>query len=108
MFGDAANSEILLHVGLEDARALVVTVPNETAAELIVTAAHALAPELPIIVRAATADRLDNLFHLGARHAVNPEMEGGLEMLRLTLLSLGYSAGQIQQYVCLLYTSRCV
>ncbi|MBK7219290.1 MAG: cation:proton antiporter [Candidatus Promineofilum sp.] len=99
MFGDAANSEILLHVGLEDARALVVTVPNETAAELIVTAAHALAPELPIIVRAATADRLDNLFHLGARHAVNPEMEGGLEMLRLTLLSLGYSAGQIQQYV---------
>ena len=99
MFGDAANSEILLHVGLEDARALVVTVPNETAAELIVTAAHALAPELPIIVRAATADRLDNLFHLGARHAVNPEMEGGLEMLRLTLLALGYSAGQIQQYI---------
>ena len=33
MFGDASNSEILLHVGLEDARALVVTVPNETAAE---------------------------------------------------------------------------
>jgi len=74
-------------------------VPNETAAELIVTAAHAIAPDLPIIVRAATADRLDNLFHLGARHAVNPEMEGGLEMLRLTLLALGYSAGQIQQYI---------
>ena len=99
MFGDASNSEILLHVGLEHARALVVTVPNETAAELIVTAAHAIAPDLPIIVRAATADRLDNLFHLGARHAVNPEMEGGLEMLRLTLLALGYSAGQIQQYI---------
>ena len=99
MFGDAANSEILLHVGLEHARALVITVPNETAAELIVTAAHAIAPDLPIIVRAATADRLDNLFHLGARHAVNPEMEGGLEMLRLTLLALGYSAGQIQQYI---------
>jgi CPA2 family monovalent cation:H+ antiporter-2 len=26
-------------------------------------------------------------------------MEGGLEMLRLTLLALGYSAGQIQQYI---------
>ncbi len=99
MFGDAANSEILLHVGLEHARALVVTVPNETSAELIVTAAHNLAPDLPIIVRAATADRLDNLFRLGARHAINPEMEGGLEMLRLTLLALGYSADRIQSYI---------
>jgi CPA2 family monovalent cation:H+ antiporter-2 len=99
MFGDAANSEILLHVGLADARALIVTVPNETATELIVSAAHALAPDLPIIARAATADRLDNLFHLGARQAINPEMEGGLEMLRLTLLALGYSADQIQQYI---------
>jgi CPA2 family monovalent cation:H+ antiporter-2 len=99
VFGDASNSEILLHVGLERARALVVTVPNETATELIVSAAHTICPELPIIARAATADRLDNLFHLGARHAINPEMEGGLELLRLTLLSLGYSAELIQSYL---------
>ena len=71
MFGDASNSEILLHVGLEDARALVVTAPNETTVELIVTAAHAIAPQLPIIARAATADRLPHLYHLGARHVLS-------------------------------------
>ena len=65
LFGDAANSEILLHTGLEHARALVVTAPNETTTELIVAAAHAIAPTLPIIARAATADRL---FRSAPRH----------------------------------------
>ena len=99
MFGDASNSEILLHVGLEDARALVITAPNETTVELIVTAAHAIAPQLPIIARAATADRLSHLYRRGARHVINPELEGGLEMLRHTLLALGHSTNRIQPYV---------
>ncbi len=99
MFGDAANSEILTHVCLDCARALVVTVPNETTAELIVGAAHAISPDLPIIVRAQTADRLDDLFRLGARHVINPELEGGLELLRYTLLTLDYSSGQIQHFI---------
>jgi CPA2 family monovalent cation:H+ antiporter-2 len=99
MFGDASNSEILLHVGLEDARALVVTAPNETTVELIVTAAHAIAPRLPIIARAATADRLSHLYRLGARHVINPELEGGLEMLRHTLLALSHNTNRIQPYL---------
>ena len=99
MFGDAANSEILTHVCLDCARALVVTVPNETTAELIVAASHAISPATPIIVRAATEDRLDDLVRLGATHVINPELEGGLEILRYTLLTLDYSTGQIQQYI---------
>ena len=99
MFGDAANSEILTHVCLDCARALVVTVPNETTAELIVGAAHLISPDLPIIVRAETEDRLDDLIRLGATHVINPELEGGLEILRYTLLTLDYSSGQIQHYI---------
>lgn len=99
MFGDAANSEILLHVCLDCAKALVVTVPNQTATELIVAAAHQIAPDLPIIARAETEDRLVHLVGLGASHVINPEMEGGLEILRYTLLTLEYSTGQIQHYI---------
>jgi len=99
MFGDAANSEILTHVCLDCARVLVVTVPNETTSELIVGTAHVLSPDLPIIVRAETEDRLDDLVRLGATHVINPEMEGGLEILRYTLLTLDYSSGQIQHYI---------
>ncbi len=98
LFGDAANSEVLTHAGLNDARALVVTVPDETTAELIVAAAHSLAPQLPIIARAGTESGVQRLSQFGANYVIHPELEGGLEIVRHTLLSLGYPMGQIQQY----------
>lgn len=99
LFGDAANSEILAHAGLEHARALIVTVPNETDAELIVAAAQDLAPQLPIIARAGTESGVQRLAALGAQHVIHPELEGGLEIVRHTLLTLEYPMGQIQSYV---------
>jgi CPA2 family monovalent cation:H+ antiporter-2 len=99
IFGDAANSEVLNHTELNHARALVVTVPEEATSELIVAAAHDIAPNLPIIARAGTDSGLQRLGALGADHIIHPELEGGLEIVRHTLLTLGYPMGQIQQYV---------
>jgi CPA2 family monovalent cation:H+ antiporter-2 len=99
LFGDAANSEILNHAGLEHARALVVTVPDETVTELVVTAASAIAPNLPIIVRAATASGVKRLAEHGAEYVIHPELEGGLEIVRHMLLLLDYPLGQVQQYI---------
>jgi monovalent cation:H+ antiporter-2, CPA2 family len=99
LFGDAANSEILTHAGLEDARALVVTVADQATTELIVTAAHDIAPTLPIIARAGTESGVKRLIDHGATHVIHPELEGGLEIVNHTLLTLGYPTGQIQQYV---------
>src|SRR5690606_29414585 len=48
LFGNAADSELLVHAHLERARALVVTVPDEITNELVVIAARHLAPNLPI------------------------------------------------------------
>jgi CPA2 family monovalent cation:H+ antiporter-2 len=98
LFGDAANSEVLTHAGLERARALVVTVPNEAAAEIIVASAHEIAPQLPIIARAATRSGVERLAMLGAQDVIHPELEGGLEVLRHTLLALGYPLLEVQQY----------
>jgi CPA2 family monovalent cation:H+ antiporter-2 len=99
LFGDAANSEILTHSGLENAQALVVTVPDETSAEQIVAAAHQIAPKLVIIARAGTETGVRRLADLGARHVIHPELEGGLEIVRHTLLTLDYPMSQIQPYV---------
>jgi monovalent cation:H+ antiporter-2, CPA2 family len=98
LFGDASNSEILTHAGLERARVLVVTMPDETAAELVVTAARDLAPTLPIIAHAATSAGVRRLAAHGARDVIHPELEGGLEVVRHTLLTLGYPMAQVQQY----------
>lgn len=99
LFGDAANSEILTHTYLAQARALVVTIPDETATELIVTAAQDLAPALPIIARAATQTGVRRLAAHGAQAVIHPEFEGGLEVVRHTLLALEYPMGQVQQYI---------
>lgn len=99
LWGDAANSEILTHAYLAQARALVVTIPDETATELIVTAARDLAPTLPIIVRAATQSGVRRLGTHGAQAVIQPELEGGLEIVRHTLLALAYPIIQVQQYI---------
>ncbi len=99
LFGDASNSEILTHANLARAHALVITVPDDTAAELVVTAARDLAPHLPIIARATTTSGVRRLADHGARIVIHPELEGGLELVRHTLLAVDFPMGQVQQYI---------
>ncbi|MBM3269166.1 MAG: cation:proton antiporter [Candidatus Sericytochromatia bacterium] len=98
LYGDASNSEVLAHVGLERARALVVTVGEEAVAERIVSAAIDRSPELPIIARAATSAGMERLAKAGAQDVVIPEFEGSIEVLRHTLLALGYPKQQAEEY----------
>jgi CPA2 family monovalent cation:H+ antiporter-2 len=98
LYGDAANSEVITHAGLERARALVVTVPEEATSAVVVAAARDQDPQLPIIVRAATEAGVKRLAELGAQDVIHPEMEGGLEIVRHTLLRLGLPLQQINRY----------
>jgi CPA2 family monovalent cation:H+ antiporter-2 len=99
LFGDASNSEVLTHVGLDQARALVVAGPDESASELVVASARDLAPDLPIIARATTEDGIRHLADLGAQIVIHPELEGGLEIVRHMLLQLGFPPQEIHRYM---------
>ena len=98
LFGNVANSEVITHAGLKRARALAVTIPDEAAAEMIVAAARDLAPELPIITRAESDAGAQQLAQLGAEHVIRPVLEGGLEIVRHTLLQLGFPPQEIYRY----------
>lgn len=98
LFGDAANSEVLKHAGLNNARALVVTVPDEATAEVVVATAREITPTLPIIARAGTQKGVVRLAELGAQDVIHPELEGGLEVVRHTLLRLGLPPVEVQKY----------
>lgn len=98
LYGDAANSEVLDHANLKNARLLVVTTPDDAATGIIVAAARAEAPELHIVARAASDKSVSNLYSLGAFHVIHPELEGGLQIVRRTLLELGFSLRKVQQY----------
>ena len=82
LVGDAANSEVLAHAHLADARVLVVTTRQEASAELVVRGAREEAPGLRIVTRADTGDGVLSMIEAGAEDVVRPELEGGIELMR--------------------------
>jgi CPA2 family monovalent cation:H+ antiporter-2 len=98
LYGDAANSEVITHAGLERARAVIVTLPEESSAFMVVSSVKQINPNIPIIVRAATREGVLHLGRLGANHIVHPELEGGLEIIYHTLLQLGYPLREVHEY----------
>lgn len=98
LFGDASNSEVITHAHLEKARVLVSTVTDETAISLIVARARDIAPDLTIVARSTTREGVDELAGLGANYIVQPELEGGLELVHHTLLELGFPLREVHEY----------
>lgn len=98
LFGDAGNSEILQHAALEHARALVVTLPDDGAALAVVATAKQRAPHVQIVARASTWDGANALRAAGVKDVVRPELEGGLEIVRRTLVGLDLPAREIEEY----------
>lgn len=98
LYGDAASSEILQHARLDRARLLVVTLPDDVSALAVVQYARHLAPQLPIIVRASSYDGAKRLRDAGANEIVRPELEGGVAMVRQTLLDLDLAVNEIERY----------
>jgi monovalent cation:H+ antiporter-2, CPA2 family len=98
LYGDASNSEVLTHAHLQKASVLIVTVPEETAAAMIVTSAKDINPDLTVIARAATEEGVLLISSMGANHIIHPELEGGLEMVHHTLLSLGFPLQEVHRY----------
>jgi CPA2 family monovalent cation:H+ antiporter-2 len=98
LYGDAASSEILQHARLSRARLLVVTLPDDVSALAVVQYSRHLAPDLPIIVRASSYDGAKRLREAGATEIVRPELEGGVAMVRQTLLDLDLAVNEIERY----------
>jgi CPA2 family monovalent cation:H+ antiporter-2 len=98
LYGDAGSSEILHHAGLEHAIALVVTLPDDATVLAVAVDARRQAPNLRIIARASTWDGARRLRQAGVDEIVRPELEGGLEIVRRTLLDLDMPTLEVQRY----------
>jgi CPA2 family monovalent cation:H+ antiporter-2 len=98
IWGDSSNAEVLKLAGIERCRLMAVCVPDESTCLLTVAAARKLNESVPIIVRARHGDEIPILRELGANHIVVPEYEGGIELMRQSLVSLGFDMDQAGQY----------
>jgi CPA2 family monovalent cation:H+ antiporter-2 len=102
LFGDAANSEVVEHANLDHARALVITLPDDAAALAVVAMTRRHSVNVRIIARASTWEGARRLKADGVHEVVRPELEGGIEIVRRTLLDLDLPLGDVQRYTDLI------
>ena len=98
LYGHAGSSEILEHAGLDRARALIVTLPDDASVLAVIATARQIAPDLHTVARASTWDGAQRLKIEGVRDVVRPELEGGVEIVRRTLLELELPVREVQRY----------
>ena len=95
LLGSADSPVLLEQVQLEQARVLIVAVPDGLAARRVVDYARLVNPDLDIVVRTDNDDERMTLRKLGATEAVVGEMELALEMTRFALHRYGVSSLEI-------------
>lgn len=94
-YGDAARGEFLLRCGLENARAVVVTMDSPDGAEAVVATAREIRPELTIVARARDARHARRLYDLGATDAVPETIEASLQLSEAALVDIGIPMGLV-------------
>ena len=94
-YGDATVPDLLMRIGLEKARAVVVTVSNPTFTDAVVKAVRTLRADVHIIARARDAGHAQRLYKLGATDAVPETVEASLQLAENTLIDLGVPMGLV-------------
>jgi voltage-gated potassium channel len=83
--GDATQDEILLKAGILSAKALITTLPTDSANLFIVLSARNLNPKLTIISRASDDGSDAKLKIAGANNVIMPDKVGGAHMASLVM-----------------------
>ncbi|MCP4093024.1 MAG: sodium:proton exchanger [Planctomycetes bacterium] len=78
--GDAMNADVLEHVGVASAAAVVVTVPDPASAGTIVELIRSISPEVHIIARVRYHRYLADLTEAGAHEVVDEEQLVGVRL----------------------------
>jgi len=81
--GDATNEEVLRTAGIDRAKALIATTPNDADNMFVVLTARSVNPNLRIISRASEIGSDIKLRRAGATNVIMPERMGGQRMARL-------------------------
>jgi voltage-gated potassium channel len=82
---DATKDESLLAAGIDKARALITTLPNDADNVFVTLTAKGLNPNLLIISRASNSSSFSKLKRAGAANVIMPDKIGGAHMASLVL-----------------------
>jgi CPA2 family monovalent cation:H+ antiporter-2 len=94
-FGEASRAEFLQRCGLDEAKAVVVTMDSPEAAEAVVAQARQHRADLIIVARARDARHAARLYDLGATDAVPETIEASLQLSEAVLVDVGVPMGLV-------------
>lgn len=84
--GDATEDENLINAGLERARALITTLPDDAQNLYVVLAAKERRSDLLLISRASNSNAVSKLKVAGAQNVIMPDQVGGAHMASLVAI----------------------
>ena len=98
VWGDATKPEVLRAAGVDNARLLLVTLPDAIGTLLAVEQARKLNPSLHVVARVVAEDEVERLSKVGVHEAVQPQFEAGLELVRQVLVHFSIPDAEIRRF----------
>ena len=99
IYGDATRREVLHHVGIDNARVLVLAISDPTATRHTVNLGRQMNPEIHIIVRTRYMSEITDLRELGSDEIIPEEFETSIEIFSRVLKELRLPSHIIQRQV---------
>jgi CPA2 family monovalent cation:H+ antiporter-2 len=96
VFGDGTRGEILEHLGVRQARVLVVAIADAAATRRIVRQARGFSPRLRLLVRTHFLAEVEDLHRLGADEVIPEEFETAVEIFARVLHHFHVPVNRIQ------------
>jgi CPA2 family monovalent cation:H+ antiporter-2 len=97
-YGDASQEAVLDHVGVHDARIMVVAIPDPVATRMVVASARSMNPRLHIITRTRFLAEMKPLYDLGANEVIPEEFETSVEIFCRVLAKFFIPADEIEKF----------
>jgi len=94
VFGNADRAEILHAAGIERARVVVITYPEQHSVEQVLRVVRQARPDIPIVVRTQDESSVPRLKAAGATEVIPEVLEGSLMIAAETLSQLGIPTEQ--------------
>jgi CPA2 family monovalent cation:H+ antiporter-2 len=98
-YGDASQEAVLRHVGISDARVVVIGISDPVASRIMVQLLRRLNPRLHIIVRIRFLQEMKLLYELGANEVIPEELETSVEIFTRVLRKYLIPKDEIAKFI---------
>ena len=95
IFGDVARAQLLEHLDLDRANALILTMDDPVSTVRLTRQIRQSHPDLTIVARARDPDHAAELYKAGATDAVPETVESSLQLSEAALVDLGIAMGPV-------------